>query len=141
MTVMIDGGLARALYDAGIRWQPANGDWFCLFDDTSEPWLIAPGAVELALIDGAPALLFHGASEWALDSVLAYEALWLPSETQVRELLMNTLGAQAVLQIEVWAQGMRCRAQVGDWRYEASSTQAVDAYALVLLAAMQNIRA
>jgi hypothetical protein len=54
---------------------------------------------------------------------------------------MNTLGSQAVIQIEVWAQGTRCRVQVADWRYEASSTQAVDAYALVLLAAMQNVRA
>jgi hypothetical protein len=141
MSAMIDGGLAQSLYDAGIRWQPANGDWFCLFDDTSEPWLVSSGAVELALIDGSPALLFHGASEWALDSVLAHEALWMPSETQVRELLLTTLGPKAVLQIEVWAQGTRCRAQVGDWCYEASSTHAVDAYALVLLAAMQNIRA
>jgi hypothetical protein len=140
MAGLIESTLARALFDTGIRWQPANGDWFCLFDDPSDTWLIAPGAVELALLEGSPALLFHGASEWALDSVLAHEALWLPSETQVRDLLMHTLGPHAVLQIEVWAQGTRCRAQVGDWRYEASSTHAVDAYALVLLATIQNIR-
>jgi hypothetical protein len=140
MNAMIDGALAQALRAAGVRWNPQNGDWFCLVDDPSEPWLVAPGAVELALIEGQPALLFHGASEWALDSVLAYEVLWLPSEQQIRQLVLELLGVDGRLSIDVTHVGTRCRVHVDDWQYEASALTAVDAYALAYLAVHGRIR-
>jgi hypothetical protein len=140
MNTMIDGALAQALRTAGVRWSPQNGDWFCLIDDPSEPWLVAPGAVELALMEGQPALLFHGASEWALDSVLAYEVLWLPSEQQVRQLVLELLGEQGRLSVDVTYAGTRCRVHYEDWQYEASALNATDAYALAYLAIQDRVR-
>lgn len=140
MKTMIDGALAQALRTAGVRWNPQNGDWFCLVDDPSEPWLVAPGAVELALMEGQPALLFHGASEWALDSVLAYDVLWLPGEHHVRQLLLALLGEHGRLSIDVTHAGTRCRVHVDDWQYEASALNATDAYALAYLAVHARIR-
>ncbi len=137
---MIDAALALAVRTAGVRWSPQNGDWFCLIDDSTEPWLIAPGAVEIAQIEGQPALLFHGASEWALDSVMAYEVMWLPSEQQMRELLIQHLGDAGQLQIDVTSAGVRCRVQIADWRYESSAIQAVDAYAATYLAVVAEVR-
>ena len=34
--------------------------------------------------DGPPILAFNGTTEWALDSLEAHEALWLPHEDQLR---------------------------------------------------------
>lgn len=137
---MIQMSLAQALRDAGLRWRPQNGDWFCLFDE-GDAWLIAPSGVELGLIDGAPALFFHGASEWALDTVWAGEATWLPSASQLQDALVHALGADVALTLDVTASGSRCRAQVGDWRYEASAQDVADAYGSVLLAVLQRVRA
>jgi hypothetical protein len=136
---MIDVALARALVTAGLRWQPANGDWFCLFDD-GEAWLIAPGAIELGQMDGAPVLMFHGASEWALDTVWAGEALWLPNVSQLQQALLGYIGAHGTITLDVTATGSRCRAMFADWRYEASAVNVEDAYGAVLLAVLQNVR-
>lgn len=137
---MIQMSLARALQDAGLRWRPQNGDWFCLFEE-GDAWLIAPSGVELGLLDGSPALFFHGASEWALDTVWAGEAIWLPSAPQLQDALLQLLGPDATLTLDVTASGSRCRAQFGDWRYEASASDVADAYGSVLLAVLQNVRA
>lgn len=137
---MIQQSLARALHVAGLRWSPQHGDWFCLFDD-GDAWLIAPSGVELGLMDGAPVLLFHGASEWALDTVWAGEATWLPSAPQLQDALIQQLGPQAMLTLEVTASGSRCRVQVDDWRYEASAHDVADALGCVLLAVLQRVRA
>lgn len=136
---MIDVVLARALVTAGLRWQPANGDWFSLFDE-GEAWLIAPGAIELGQMDGAPVLMFHGASEWALDTVWAGEALWLPNASQLQRALTAYLGANGTFTLEVTATSSRCRATFADWSYEASAVNSEDAYGAVLLAVLQNVR-
>lgn len=137
---MIDVSLARALRDAGLRWRPMDGDWFCLFDE-GDTWLIAPSGIELAVIDGAPALLFHGASEWALDTVWAGDALWLPNVSQLHDALLGYVGANATVTLDITVSGTRCRVQFGEWRYEASATDVADAYGSVLLAVLQNVRA
>ena len=36
---------------------------------------------------GPPILAFNGTTEWALDSLEAHHAVWLPREDQLRELL------------------------------------------------------
>ena len=137
---MIQYALAQALRDAGLRWAPQNGDWFSLFEE-GDVWLIAASGVELGIIDGAPALLFHGASEWALDTVWAGEATWLPSATQLHAALLQTLGAEATITLDATIAGVRCRVQFGEWRYEASAIDLADAYGSVLLAVLQNVRA
>jgi hypothetical protein len=136
---MIDTALAQALQSAGLRWRPQNGDWFCVCDET-DAWLIAPSGVELGMLDGRPVLMFHGASEWAFDTVWAGDVIWLPSASQLQDALLQALGADASVTLDITPTGSRCRAQCGDWRYEASASDVADAFGAVLLAVLQNVR-
>lgn len=92
---MISVDLARRLRDAGLRWTPTAGDrfvipqpglvdeLFTLSDMTIEPHHYPTGTV----------LGFNGTTEWALDSVAREDALWMPREDQLRELLGGTFRA------------------------------------------------
>ncbi len=89
-----DGGvlsivLARALRDAGLKWTPARGDSFVVPDRgmDSEVFVLADMTIDVHHFPAGPAIAFNGTTEWALDSVEQSEALWLPAEHQLRELL------------------------------------------------------
>jgi hypothetical protein len=82
--------LARALRDAGVSWEPRPGDTFMIPDrDLDEHVFVLSDMVVQTLRppDGPPILAFNGTTEWALDSLEAQEALWLPHEDQLRALL------------------------------------------------------
>jgi hypothetical protein len=82
--------LARALRDAGVPWEPRPGDTFMIPDrDLDEHVFVLSDMVVQTLQppDGPPILAFNGTTEWALDSLEAREALWLPREDQLRALL------------------------------------------------------
>ena len=84
---MISVDLARALRTAGLRWQPANGDWFVV--DTAElldqRLVLSDMTVDVKRVAGATVLGFNGTTEWALDSVGLEDTLWLPNEGQLRD--------------------------------------------------------
>ncbi len=86
---MISVDLARSLRIAGLRWEPHNGDWFVV--DTAElvdsPLVLSDMTVDVKSNDLGTFLAFNGTTEWALDSVGLDETLWLPAESQLRELL------------------------------------------------------
>jgi hypothetical protein len=82
--------LAVALRDAGLTWTPENGDRFVVPDrDLDDLVFVLSDMVveEATLPDGTRVLAFNGTTEWALDAVEATEAIWLPSEAQLRERL------------------------------------------------------
>jgi hypothetical protein len=85
--------LARALRDAGVRWEPRPGDAFVIPDrDLDEHVFVLSDMVVQTVQppDGPPILAFNGTTEWALDSLEAREALWLPREDQLRALLRGS---------------------------------------------------
>jgi hypothetical protein len=89
-----DGGvisvaLARALRDAGLAWSPARGDRFIVADKgmDEEVFVLSDMTIELHQFPGGPVFGFNGTTEWALDSLEQREALWLPAEHQLRDLL------------------------------------------------------
>lgn len=86
---MISSTDARALKDIGLRWEPASGDRFCI--DTAElehdVFTVSEMTVEPHQFDTGTILGFNGTTEWALDSVAIENALWLPREDQLRDLL------------------------------------------------------
>ena len=87
---MLSLELARALRDAGLRWDPRAGDAFAVPDrDLDEHVFVLSDMVVQTVQppDGPPILAFNGTTEWALDSLEAHEALWLPREDQLRALL------------------------------------------------------
>jgi hypothetical protein len=82
--------LARALRDAGVTWNPAPGDVFVLPDRDLDGQVFVLSDMVIQTVDvpdGPQILAFNGTTEWALDSLEAHEAVWLPREDQLRTLL------------------------------------------------------
>lgn len=86
---MISRELAVALEAAGVLWTPTVGDRFTLHIPAfaGEVFTLSDMTVEPQGTADARVLGFNGTTEWALDSVELREALWLPREDQLRELL------------------------------------------------------
>ncbi|GAA1940999.1 hypothetical protein GCM10009775_36060 [Microbacterium aoyamense] len=88
---MISTELAVALRDAGLVWHPRSGDRFQLdepeFD--ADVFTVSEMTIEPREYSTGRILSFNGTTEWALDSVALEDALWLPHESQLRELLQN----------------------------------------------------
>ncbi len=84
----------QALRAAGVRWTPERGDRFAVPDRDLDDhvFVLSDMVVELVDVpDGDRLLAFNGTTEWALDAVEAAEAVWLPREDQLRELLGDAL--------------------------------------------------
>jgi hypothetical protein len=82
--------LALALRDAGLAWHPAVGDAFVVPDREMDEQVFVLSDMVVQTVQppaGPPILAFNGTTEWALDSLDAHEALWLPREDQLRALL------------------------------------------------------
>ncbi|MBM6404506.1 hypothetical protein JQN72_09660 [Phycicoccus sp. CSK15P-2] len=92
---MITVELARDLLGVGVLWEPAAGDRFVVDAEllTDEVFWVSDLTVEVHTHNGQPLLGFNGTTEWALDSVTLDQALWLPREDQLRELLGDRLTA------------------------------------------------
>ena len=91
---MISIELARRLAgEAGVLWQPAAGDRFVIDAEllTDEVFWVSQLTVEPQHFADQTVLGFNGTTEWALDSVSVDQALWLPREDQLRELLGDHL--------------------------------------------------
>lgn len=85
---MITVELAQRLRAAGLTWEPASGDRFVVpGTDLEQVFTIAEMVVEAEDVPGGRIVRFNGTTEWALDSLDATRALWLPREDQLRTLL------------------------------------------------------
>ena len=89
---MIGVELARELKEAGLDWKPAAGDRFAIPDrDLDEDvFVLSNMTIEVYSVPEGRVIGFNGTTEWALDDVEIDEALWLPREDQLRELLGGT---------------------------------------------------
>lgn len=89
---MISRATAELLADAGVAWTPGEGDRFVVraLDLEDEVFTLANMVVEARAHATGTLLAFNGTTEWALDSVPADKALWLPREEQLRDLLGGT---------------------------------------------------
>ena len=94
---MITRELALALRDAGLAWRPTEGDRFQLDlpDEVEHEAEAAVFTISAMTIEARPTptgtiLAFNGTTEWALDAVMLGDAVWLPHEDQLRELLRGT---------------------------------------------------
>jgi hypothetical protein len=86
---MISLDLAQRLRTAGVPWTPGNGDRFVVPERDLDHvvFVVSDMVVEVHDLPMGQLLAFNGTTEWALDSILAREVLWLPREDQLRELL------------------------------------------------------
>ena len=122
--------LARRLRAAGLVWQPAPGDRFVLPDrDLDELFVLSHMTIEVYQLPKGPVIGFNGTVEWALDDVEQDEALWLPREDQLRDLL-----GPAFQRLERTGSGYRVVAAVDGRVAEFTGTCAEEAYGEALLA-------
>lgn len=86
---MLTVSLALELRDAGLRWTPAAGDRFVLPNRgmDEEVFVLSEMTVDVHHFPTGSVIGFNGVTEWALDSVEQQDALWMPSEEQLRERL------------------------------------------------------
>ena len=112
---MISLELARRLRDTGLSWTPTAGDRFVVVDrdmDT-DVFVVSDMVVEVHDHPTGQILAFNGTTEWALDSIEAQEVVWLPDESQLRDLLgdqfqrLESVPGGFVVVLEVDGQHMR----------------------------------
>jgi hypothetical protein len=127
--------IARRLREAGLSWTPARGDRFVVADRDmdDEVFVLSDMTIEVHHYPGGPVIGFNGTTEWALDSLGQEEALWVPSEQQLRELL----GA-AFARLESFDGTHRVVVSRAGVETSVLAATAADAYGLALL---ESIRA
>ena len=125
--------LAKRLRAAGVRWNPAPGDRFVIPDRDMDDqvFVLADMTVDVHEFPTGRVLGFNGTVEWALDSVDQDVALWLPSETQLRERLGGTFVSMSCAD-----GGFEVVVDVAGRRTKITEPEVDDAYgrALLLLA-------
>jgi len=84
--------LAQRLREAGLSWKPALGDRFAIPDRDldDEVFVLSNMTIQVHTVPDGRVIGFNGTTEWALDDVELEEAIWLPREDQLRELLGGT---------------------------------------------------
>lgn len=133
---MISTEAALALRDAGLVWRPRSGDRFQLNEPEFEAdvFTVSEMTIEAREYPTGAILAFNGTTEWALDSVALADALWLPSEEQLREMLRGGFRALRRLddtyEVEVVVAGDVQRFQ---------HPEPADAYASAVLALLARI--
>jgi len=133
---MISTELARALRDEGLVWYPRSGDRFQLDEPEFEAdvFTVSDMTIEPREYSTGKLLAFNGTTEWALDSVALEDALWLPHEHQLRELLRGAFRALRRLpdthEVEI---------VIADERRVFEHPEPADAYALAVLELLRRI--
>jgi hypothetical protein len=125
--------LATRLRAAGLRWNPVPGDRFVVADRDmdSEVFVLSHMTIEVHDLPEGRVIGFNGTTEWALDSVDHEQTLWLPRESQLRELLAGTFRS-----LEPGDAGWRVRIEVNGEPYVAEDADPEQAYGLALLQLM-----
>jgi hypothetical protein len=78
---------------------------------------------------------FNGTAEWALDSVDRDNAIWLPRESQLRELLAGTFRG-----LDRTDDGWRVRTELNGAAHATANADAEEAYGLALLQVLESLR-
>ncbi len=132
---MITLELARKLRDAGLEWLPQEGDRFMIPDRDLEDHIfsISEMTIEVRRVAEGKRILFNGAVEWALDSIMQQEVIWLPSEAQLR----NRLGS-AFKSLHRDEDEFSCEIEIGGVSKDFRERDPANAYGRALLAVLED---
>lgn len=137
---MISVDLARSLRDSDLRWRPETGDRFVIdkpgVDD--DVYTVSEMTVERHEYPSGTLLGFNGTTEWALDSVDATEALWLPREDQLRELLGRSFVGLTRIESAAGQVVHTVTARIGDDDRTFAAADPATAYGEALLAYIRD---
>jgi hypothetical protein len=130
--------LALRLRQAGLRWRPAPGDRFFLphRDMDNDVFVLSDMTVEVHEFPTGRVIGFNGVTEWALDSVDVEEAVWVPAEHQLRDLL-----GRLFRRLENDGDQFTVTFSLSGQEEQSRSSSAADAYALALLAVLDHVGA
>ena len=133
---VISTELALSLREAGLVWHPRSGDRFQLDEPEFEAdvFTVSEMTIEPREYSTGRILSFNGTTEWALDSVALEDALWLPHEAQLREMLQSAFRALRRLadtyEVEIALDGEQLTFE---------HPEPADAYALALLEVLRRL--
>jgi hypothetical protein len=139
---MISLALAVELKQAGLVWRTSTHDFFAIPDHDMDErvFVLADMVAFTELVQGWPAVAFHGAAEWALDYIFSDEVVWLPTEEQLREALMDTLfkmsdvmPKEAGIGLTSTRDGYQCAIAIDSQHHFFKAPTASEAYAAALL--------
>ncbi|BCB79858.1 hypothetical protein GCM10022251_09470 [Phytohabitans flavus] len=131
---MIPLDLAVRLRDAGLSWKPAAGDRFTIPDRDldDDVFVLSNMTIEVHELPEGQIIGFNGTTEWALDDVEKDEAIWLPREDQLRELLGGTFR-----RLERDGAGYQVTIELLGAAHEFAGVEAAEAYGKALLRLIQ----
>ncbi len=111
---MIALQLARQLKSAGLVWSPALHDFFAIPDRGMDSRLFVIGDMltNIEFRSGVQVVAFQGASEWALDYLITSEAVWMPTEEQLREKLGSYLAEEIQPAVQLSCRPGWCRCKI-----------------------------
>ena len=131
----VSAELALQLKNAGLQWSPSLHDFFSVpeTDVDDRVFVLTDMMAGMEVLKGHRAIMFNGATEWALDYILMMEALWIPTEAQVRIQLEQRIGTDAGFSLTRTASDYVCEIQIAEAPLSFSAPTAADAYATALL--------
>jgi hypothetical protein len=130
--------LAKELRRAGLVWKPALFDFFHIpeRDLDDRRFVIADMSIDIQILaDGIGAITFNGAVEWSLDYILTQDVVWLPTESQLRELLSERFTG-----LQRTESGFRVSVNDDAGAHDFDAATAADAYGMALLEALATDR-
>ena len=138
---MIPLQLARDLKTAGLVWKAGLHDFFAIpeRDLDERVFVITDVMAYLDLFQGWPVVTFHGTAEWGLDYILSSEVVWIPTEAQLRQELVDLLRRQGdpLLQLALQADDYCCEIGYNQQRVTFTAKTAEEAYGQALLHVLQ----
>ncbi len=129
---MLSLSLAQQLKKAGLAWEPQLLDIFAIPESQMDDrrFVLTDVMACIELFRGSPVVTFHGTAEWALDFVLQTDAVWIPSETQLRECILQYASGLTLKQA---GKGYECGLEYGGEALTFSGAGACEAYGSALL--------
>ncbi|MEO6533771.1 MAG: pilus assembly protein CpaE [Pseudolysinimonas sp.] len=144
---MISTALARELRTAGLAWTPASGDSFQITpsndaaaDFEGDVFTVSDMTIEAHHYATGTVLGFNGTTEWALDSVALEDALWLPREDQLREVLRGTFRSLDRATVEQGGVAYTVQVSIDGVDVAFTSDDPSEAYGLAVLALIRSVR-
>jgi hypothetical protein len=131
---MISFPMARRLKQAGLKWTPRLHDFFAVPERGMDTkiFVISDLQANIEKLFGSEVVAFQGASEWALDYLITSEAVWMPREEQLREVLLAS-SSETSLHLDCTTEGCHLDVRSGVVEMSFDAQQVGDAYAQALL--------
>jgi hypothetical protein len=139
---MISIEMALSLKGSGLLWEPKLHDFFTIPDTPLKRrmFVVNDMMIDVQQLFGKQMITFNGTVEWSLDYITIAEAVWLPTEAQLRESLMQRLFGKAVplIMLESTAKHFTCELTFERKPLAFKAESASDAYARALLYMLEH---